>query len=81
MKSTITPGVDLNEIPTILLFKIFEYVEIALEQRLINKKFNDFILKNIKTLHFQDEVNDKSFNKLSKYAINVSGRLKNVRNI
>ncbi len=49
---------DVMELPTILLHKIFEYSEVNLKQRLINKKFNDFVLKNIKNLHFKNEVDE-----------------------
>lgn len=39
------------------------------------------MLRNITTLTLHDEVDEQTFNKLAKYAVNIKGRLKNVRSI
>ena len=48
---------------------------------MISRKFDSFVLKNISTLKFHDEIDEQTFNKLAKYTINVKGRLKNVRSL
>ena len=49
--------------------------------RLVSKQFSQFVLKSIGSLRFREEVDQHTFNKLAKYAVNVQGRMKNVRNL
>ena len=39
------------------------------------------MLQNIHSIKFKDEVDEPTFNKMAMWAVNVEGRLKNVRHI
>lgn len=53
----------------------------TLEMRVISRRFSEHILRNITSIKLADEVDETSFNKLSKWAVNVECRMKNVKNL
>jgi hypothetical protein len=69
------------DLPVTLLDSIFEYCQFSLNLRVINKKFSEYILKNILNIRLRDEIDEISFNKLCKWAVNVECRMKNVKSI
>jgi hypothetical protein len=60
---------------------IFEFCTLSLDMRVISRGFSGYVLKNIRSIKLKDEVDDKSFNKLSKWAVEVDCRMKNVKNL
>jgi hypothetical protein len=49
--------------------------------RVICRRFSDHVLKNISRIKLADEVDERTFNKLAKWAVEVECRMKNVRNV
>jgi 3-deoxy-D-manno-octulosonic-acid transferase len=60
---------------------IFEFCSVTLEMRLINKKFSTLVLEKIHSIRFKEDIDEPSFNKLAMWAVNVQGRMKNIRSI
>jgi hypothetical protein len=54
-KTAIKP-IDIFELPTILIDNIFFYCKFSLNLRVINRKFSEYILKNIHSIKLKDEI-------------------------
>lgn len=52
-----------------------------LSQRLISKPFEELVVKNIVNIRFHEEIDENTFNKLGKWAINIEGRFKHVKTL
>ena len=72
---------DFLELPYSLRQQIFEFCSLSLEHRLINKKCSSFVLENIHSIRFKDDVDELTFNKMAMWAVNVQCRMRNVRKI
>jgi hypothetical protein len=53
----------------------------TLAMRVVSPRFSDHILRNINSIKLADEVDERSFNRLVKWAVEVDCRMKNVRNV
>ena len=53
----------------------------TLDYRLVSKNFGTYVLKNIHTIVLKDDIDNKSFNLLCRWAINIQCRMKNVKNL
>jgi hypothetical protein len=69
------------DLPSGIINQIFEYCTMTLAMRVISRRFSEYIIKNITSIKLSDEIDEKSFNKLSKWAVEVECRMKNIKNI
>jgi hypothetical protein len=73
--------IGLFDLPAGLIDLIFSFSRLSLEMRVINRRFSEHVLRSITTIRLADEVDERSFNRLAKWAITVDCRMKNVKNI
>ena len=64
-----------------IIEQILSYCTLTLDMRVISRRFSDHILKNISCIKLADEIDERTFNKLAKWAVEVECRMKNVRNV
>lgn len=69
------------DLPTGLIDLIFTFCSLSLSMRVINRKFSDYVIRNISSIRLKDEIDENTFNKLCKWAVEVECRMKNVRSV
>lgn len=63
------PSITFFHLPAGIINQVLEYSGITLGMRVINRRFSDHVLRHINKIRLHDEVDEKTFNKLAKWAV------------